>query len=169
MRAVTFQGTKDIQVKNVADPILHKKDDIIVRITSTAICGSDLHIYQGALPTEKDYGIVEDVGPNVTRVKREIESFCRSTFRVAIVSIVSMIWKVNAIIQTLILKLILADTLGSQKGMATILADKLNCFGYHLATLCHWSFLNIVNLRRGTFYLCLMYFQQRTGALKILA
>ena len=77
MRAVTFQGTKDIQVKNVADPILQKKDDIIVRITSTAICGSDLHIYQGALPTEIDYvighepmGIVEDVGPEVTRVKK---------------------------------------------------------------------------------------------------
>lgn len=77
MRAVTFQGTKDIQVKNVADPIIQKKDDIIVRITSTAICGSDLHIYQGALPTEKDYvighepmGIVEDVGPEVKRVKK---------------------------------------------------------------------------------------------------
>jgi S-(hydroxymethyl)glutathione dehydrogenase / alcohol dehydrogenase len=70
MKAVTFQGAKDIQVKQVEDPILQKKDDIIVRITSTAICGSDLRIYQGALPTEKDYvighepiGIVEDVGP----------------------------------------------------------------------------------------------------------
>lgn len=77
MRAVTFQGTKDIQVKNVADPIIQKKDDIIVRITSTAICGSDLHIYQGALPASKDYvighepmGIVEDVGQDVTRVKK---------------------------------------------------------------------------------------------------
>jgi S-(hydroxymethyl)glutathione dehydrogenase / alcohol dehydrogenase len=77
MRAVTFQGTKDIQVKNVADPVIQKKDDIIVRITSTAICGSDLHIYQGALPTKKDYvighepmGIVEEVGPEVTRVKK---------------------------------------------------------------------------------------------------
>ncbi|ANX11318.1 glutathione-dependent formaldehyde dehydrogenase [Fictibacillus arsenicus] len=77
MRAVTFQGTKDIQVKNVADPVIQKKDDIIVRITSTAICGSDLHIYQGALPTTKDYvighepmGIVEEVGPEVTRVKK---------------------------------------------------------------------------------------------------
>ena len=49
MKAVTFQGTKDIQVKEVADPLLQKRDDIIVRITSTAICGSDLHIYQGAL------------------------------------------------------------------------------------------------------------------------
>lgn len=48
-----------------------------MRITSTAICGSDLHIYQGALPAQKDYaighepmGIVEEVGPEVTRVKK---------------------------------------------------------------------------------------------------
>lgn len=77
MRAVTFQGIKDIQVKEVEDPKLQQKDDIIVRITSTAICGSDLHIYQGALPAAKDYvighepmGIVEEVGPEVTRVKK---------------------------------------------------------------------------------------------------
>lgn len=77
MKAVTFQGAKDIQVKEVADPTLQKNDDIIVRITSTAICGSDLHIYQGALPASKDYvighepmGIVEEVGPEVTKVKK---------------------------------------------------------------------------------------------------
>lgn len=77
MKAVTFQGAKDIQVKEVEDPSLKKKDDIIVRITSTAICGSDLHIYQGALPAEKGYvighepmGIVEEVGPEVTKVKK---------------------------------------------------------------------------------------------------
>lgn len=77
MKAVTFQGAKDIQVKNVKDPEIQKKDDIIVKITSTAICGSDLHIYQGALPTHKGYvighepmGIVEEVGPDVTKVKK---------------------------------------------------------------------------------------------------
>ncbi|RLQ90478.1 zinc-dependent alcohol dehydrogenase [Planomicrobium sp. Y74] len=77
MKAVTFQGSKDIQVKNVKDPEIQKKDDIIVRITSTAICGSDLHIYKGALPTHKGYvighepmGIVEEVGPEVTKVKK---------------------------------------------------------------------------------------------------
>ncbi|WP_349774022.1 alcohol dehydrogenase catalytic domain-containing protein [Fictibacillus phosphorivorans] len=64
-------------MKNVDDPVIQKKDDIIVRITSTAICGSDLHIYQGVLPARKDYvighepmGIVEEVGPEVTRVKK---------------------------------------------------------------------------------------------------
>lgn len=77
MRAVTYQGIKDIQVKNVEDPLLKKKDDIIVRITSTAICGSDLHIYKGAVPADKDYvighepmGIVEEIGSEVTRVKK---------------------------------------------------------------------------------------------------
>lgn len=77
MKAVTFQGVKDMKVKNVKDPELEKKDDIIVKITSTAICGSDLHIYQGALPARKDYvighepmGIIEEVGPEVTKVKK---------------------------------------------------------------------------------------------------
>lgn len=77
MKAVTYQGAKNIEVKEVPDPVLQKKDDIIVRITSTAICGSDLHIYQGALPAAKDYvighepmGIVEEVGPDVTKVKK---------------------------------------------------------------------------------------------------
>ncbi|WP_217596748.1 zinc-dependent alcohol dehydrogenase [Cohnella sp. GbtcB17] len=77
MRAVTFQGSKDIQVKEVEDPRLKQKDDIIVRITSTAICGSDLHIYLGGMPTHKDFvighepmGIIEEVGPEVTRVKK---------------------------------------------------------------------------------------------------
>ncbi|OXS74663.1 zinc-dependent alcohol dehydrogenase [Domibacillus enclensis] len=78
MRAVTYQGAKNMQVKNVADPTIQKREDIIVRITSTAICGSDLHIYQGALPpAEEDYvighepmGIVEEVGPDVTKVKK---------------------------------------------------------------------------------------------------
>ncbi|ANA78791.1 glutathione-dependent formaldehyde dehydrogenase [Paenibacillus glucanolyticus] len=77
MRAVTYQGAKDIQVKQVEDPTIQTQDDMIVRITSTAICGSDLHIYQGALPAAKDYvighepmGIVEEVGANVTRVKK---------------------------------------------------------------------------------------------------
>lgn len=77
MKAVTYQGTKDVQVKTVEDPVLKKKDDVIVRITSTAICGSDLHLYQGNMPLRPGYiighepmGIVEEVGPDVTRVKK---------------------------------------------------------------------------------------------------
>ncbi|GGF97625.1 zinc-dependent alcohol dehydrogenase [Paenibacillus abyssi] len=78
MKAVTFQTPMNMQVKQVPDPTLQKnKDDIIVRITSTAICGSDLHIYQGAVQAQPNYvighepmGIVEEVGPEVTRVKK---------------------------------------------------------------------------------------------------
>lgn len=77
MKAVTFQGVKDIQVKKVEAPKIEKPDDIIIKVTSTAICGSDLHIYLGALPTHKGYvighepmGIVVETGPNVTKVKK---------------------------------------------------------------------------------------------------
>jgi len=77
MKAVTFQGAKDVQVKEVADAKIEKKDDIIIRVTTTAICGSDLHIYRGSIPTRKDFvighepmGIVEEVGSDVTKVKK---------------------------------------------------------------------------------------------------
>ncbi|UCZ52600.1 glutathione-dependent formaldehyde dehydrogenase [Bacillus shivajii] len=78
MKAVTYQGIKDVKVKEVPDPVIEKKDDILVRITSTAICGSDLHLVHGMVPNfHKDYiighepmGIVEETGPEVTRVKK---------------------------------------------------------------------------------------------------
>lgn len=77
LKAVTYQGAKDVKVKEVPDAKIEKPDDIIVRITSTAICGSDLHIYSGAIPTKEDFvighepmGIVEEVGPEVTKVKK---------------------------------------------------------------------------------------------------
>jgi S-(hydroxymethyl)glutathione dehydrogenase / alcohol dehydrogenase len=77
LRAVTYQGAKDIKVKEVDDPRIEKKEDVIVRITSTAICGSDLHLYQGNMPMRHGYvighepmGIVEEVGSEVTHVKK---------------------------------------------------------------------------------------------------
>lgn len=77
MKAVTYQSAKDVQVKEVPDAKIEKPDDIIVRITSTAICGSDLHIYRGTMPTREGFvighepmGIVEEVGPEVTKVKK---------------------------------------------------------------------------------------------------
>lgn len=78
MRAVTYQGIKDIKVKNVQDAKIEKKDDVLVKITSTAICGSDLHLVHGMIPnTPEDFiighepmGIVEEVGPEVTKVKK---------------------------------------------------------------------------------------------------
>lgn len=77
MKAVTFQGMKNVEVKEVPDAKIEKPDDIIVRITSTAICGSDLHIYRGSVPATKGFvighepmGIVEEVGSAVTKLEK---------------------------------------------------------------------------------------------------
>ena len=51
MRANCWQGKKKMQVEEVADPKILNSQDAIVRITSTAICGSDLHLYNGFVPT----------------------------------------------------------------------------------------------------------------------
>ncbi|WP_400163542.1 zinc-dependent alcohol dehydrogenase [Brevibacillus sp. TJ4] len=78
MKAVTYQGVKNVVVKEVPDPKIEKPDDMIVRLTSTAICGSDLHVIHGMIPNfQEDYiighepmGIVEEVGPGVTKLKK---------------------------------------------------------------------------------------------------
>lgn len=78
MKAVTFQGIKDVKVKDVPEPTLHKPDDIIVKITSTAICGSDLHLVHGMIPNmphnfiigHEPMGIVEEVGPEVKNLRK---------------------------------------------------------------------------------------------------
>lgn len=78
MKALTWHGSKDVRVETVADPILEAGDDILLRVTATAICGSDLHLYRGKVPGMKGgdvlghefMGIVEEVGPKVTAVKR---------------------------------------------------------------------------------------------------
>jgi threonine dehydrogenase-like Zn-dependent dehydrogenase len=65
-------------VESVPDPVLQSPDDIILRVTATAICGSDLHIYRGKIPGMKEgdilghefMGVVEDAGSAVTKVKR---------------------------------------------------------------------------------------------------
>ena len=46
MRALTWQGKRDVRVETVPDPSIQEPTDAIVRITSTAICGSDLHLYE---------------------------------------------------------------------------------------------------------------------------
>jgi len=77
MQALTYQGTRDVRVETVPDPVLQAPDDIILRVTATAICGSDLHIYRGKIPDMHDgdilghefMGIVEDAGAEVTSVK----------------------------------------------------------------------------------------------------
>ncbi len=76
MKAAVFHSPGVIQVDEVPDPRIEREDDLILRVTSTAICGSDLHIYNGFLPQNGELvmghefmGIVEEVGPNVTRLK----------------------------------------------------------------------------------------------------
>ena len=86
MRALTYHGARDVRVESVPDPIIQEPDDVILRVTATAICGSDLHLYRGKIPATKDgdifghefMGVVEEVGPAVTEVKRRPGnySFC---------------------------------------------------------------------------------------------
>lgn len=74
MRALTWQGKRDVRVETVPDPRIEDPTDIIVRITSTGICGSDLHLYEvlgpyldpGDILGHEPMGIVEEVGPQVT-------------------------------------------------------------------------------------------------------
>jgi glutathione-independent formaldehyde dehydrogenase len=77
MRAVVFQGAYDVRVEEVEDPGIEAPTDVIVRITSTCICGSDLHMYEGRTDAEpgivfghENQGIVEEVGDAVVRVKK---------------------------------------------------------------------------------------------------
>lgn len=77
MRAVTWQGRRDISVEEVPDPTIQEPKDAIIRVTSSAIYGSDLHFYEVLTPfmTEGDIighepmGIVEEVGSGVTNLK----------------------------------------------------------------------------------------------------
>ena len=77
MRAVTWQGPEHVSVETVPDPVLEQPADAIVRITSTAICGSDLHLYSvlgpfmsaGDVIGHEPMGIVEEVGSEVTGVR----------------------------------------------------------------------------------------------------
>ena len=58
MKAPTYQGSKKVRVENAPDPVLQADDDILLRATATAICGSDLHIYRGKIPAMKDGDIL---------------------------------------------------------------------------------------------------------------
>ncbi|MFH8573975.1 zinc-dependent alcohol dehydrogenase [Streptomyces sp. NPDC017993] len=76
MRALTWHGKRDVRIDTVPDPKIVDPTDIIVRVTSTGICGSDLHLYEvlgpyldpGDILGHEPMGIVEEVGPEVTAV-----------------------------------------------------------------------------------------------------
>lgn len=77
MKALVFHRPGKVSVDNVPDPQIIKADDVILRVTATAICGSDLHIYNGFLPQPEDMilghefmGVVEEVGSGVTELQR---------------------------------------------------------------------------------------------------
>jgi threonine dehydrogenase-like Zn-dependent dehydrogenase len=73
MRAVTWQGPKDIRVEHVPDPKIEEDTDIVIRVTTTGLCGSDLHLYEvlapfmepGDIVGHEPMGVVEEVGPGV--------------------------------------------------------------------------------------------------------
>ena len=77
MKAVTWHGRRDVRVEEVPDPILKESNDAIVRITSSGLCGSDLHLYetlgpfmgQGDVLGHEPMGIVEEVGKDLTDLK----------------------------------------------------------------------------------------------------
>ena len=77
MKAVTYHGKRDVRVDEVPDPAIEQPTDAIIRVTSSGICGSDLHLYEvmGAFMDEGDIlghepmGIVEAVGSEITQIK----------------------------------------------------------------------------------------------------
>jgi threonine dehydrogenase-like Zn-dependent dehydrogenase len=78
MKAVCWHGTKDVRVDNVPDPVLDHPGNLIIKVTSTAICGSDLHLFDGFLNPfmghgdvlgHEPMGEVVEVGSEVTRFK----------------------------------------------------------------------------------------------------
>jgi threonine dehydrogenase-like Zn-dependent dehydrogenase len=77
MRALTFQGREKVSVETVPDPVIQQPNDAIIKVTSTAICGSDLHLYEvlgpflakGDVLGHETMGIVEEVGPEAGDLK----------------------------------------------------------------------------------------------------
>src|SRR5512142_492845 len=77
MKALCWYGKEDVRVENVPDPHIINPRDAIIKITSTAICGSDLHLYDAYIPTleagdilgHEFMGEVVEVGPKVNNLK----------------------------------------------------------------------------------------------------
>ncbi|MCW2864400.1 MAG: Alcohol dehydrogenase GroES protein [Actinoallomurus sp.] len=76
MKAVVFAGTRTVTVEDVPDATLEEPSDVVIRVTSSAICGTDLHMYDGRTGAEpglvlghEPLGVVEEAGPAVEMVK----------------------------------------------------------------------------------------------------
>ncbi len=78
MRALTYRGPSHVRIVDKPEPRIEHADDILLRVTRTAICGSDLHLYHGFVPDTRVgctfghefAGVVEEVGPGVTSLAR---------------------------------------------------------------------------------------------------
>lgn len=78
MKAICYAGMKNVEVRKVDDPKIEKDDDIVVRVTSTAICGSDLHLIHGMIPNmpkgfilgHETMGEVVEAGKDVRKVSK---------------------------------------------------------------------------------------------------
>jgi threonine dehydrogenase-like Zn-dependent dehydrogenase len=78
MRAVTWQGKGVMSVEDVPDPQIREPDDVVIRVTSSGLCGSDLHLYEPLAPFmevgdvvgHEPIGVVEEVGRDVTSLRR---------------------------------------------------------------------------------------------------
>jgi threonine dehydrogenase-like Zn-dependent dehydrogenase len=78
MKALCWHGSKDVRIDNVPDPQLKDPTDVIIRITASGICGSDLHLYDGFMPTmhsgdilgHEPMGVVVEVGSAVKKLKK---------------------------------------------------------------------------------------------------
>ena len=76
MKAVTWHGKRDVRVEEVPDPVLKEPNDAIIKVTSSGICGSDLHLYEvlgpflapGDILGHEPIGIVEEVGSAITNI-----------------------------------------------------------------------------------------------------
>ncbi len=76
MKAVTWQGKRNVSVEDVPDPVIKEPTDIIIKITSSAICGSDLHLYEvmapymekGDILGHEPMGVVQEVGSQITNL-----------------------------------------------------------------------------------------------------
>ncbi|WP_131741727.1 zinc-dependent alcohol dehydrogenase [Actinomadura roseirufa] len=77
MKALTWHGKRDVRVDDVPDPTIKEADDAIIRITSSGICGSDLHLYEvlgpflaeGDILGHEPIGVVEETGSGVSQIK----------------------------------------------------------------------------------------------------
>lgn len=85
MKGVVYKGPFTVAVENVERPSIQHPNEVIVKVTSTAICGSDLHMYEGRTAAEpgivfghENMGIIEEMGQGVTSSRRVTVWSCPS-------------------------------------------------------------------------------------------